>query len=84
LLLKGTQILTAQGERPIEDLQIGEMVLTVSGEAKPIKWIGRMRFERGEQGSWHKAVAPNKNRARCIQCDLPHSDLCVSTVTAFS
>src|SRR5712691_11922638 len=49
--LKGTQILTAQGERPIEDLQIGEMVSTVSGEAKSIKWIGHMRFERHGQAS---------------------------------
>jgi Hint domain-containing protein len=76
--LKGTQILTAQGERPIEDLQIGEMVLTVSGEAKPIKWIGRMRFERGEQGSWHKAVAPIRIARGAFNGDLPHSDLCVS------
>ncbi len=76
--LKGTQILTAEGERPIEDLQIGEMVLTVSGEAKPIKWIGHMRFERDGQASWDDEVAPVKIARGAFNGDLPHSDLFVS------
>jgi Hint domain len=76
--LKGTQILTAQGEQPIEDLQIGEMVLTVSGEAKPIKWIGHMRFERDGQALWDDEVAPVKIARGAFNGDLPHSDLFVS------
>ena len=76
--LKGTQILTAEGERPIEDLQIGEMVLTVSGGAKPIKWIGHMRFERDGQASWDDEVAPVKIARGAFNGDLPHSDLFVS------
>jgi Hint domain-containing protein len=76
--LKGTQILTIQGERPIEDLQIGEMVLTVSGEAKPIKWIGRMRFERDGEVSWDDEVAPVKIGLGAFNGELPHSDLYVS------
>jgi hypothetical protein len=76
--LKGTQILTAQGERPIEDLRIGEMVLTVSGEAKPIKWIGHMRFERDGQESWDDEVAPVRIARGAFNGDLPHRDLYVS------
>src|SRR5262245_53966362 len=76
--LKGTRILTAQGERPIEDLRIGDMVQTVSGETKPIKWIGHMRFERDGQGSWDDEVAPVKIARGAFNGELPHSDLYVS------
>jgi hypothetical protein len=76
--LKGTQILTAHGERPIEDLQIGEVILTVSGEAKPVKWIGQMRFERDGQASWDDEVAPIKIARGAFNGELPHTDLYVS------
>jgi hypothetical protein len=76
--LKGTQILTPQGERPIEHLQIGDLVTTVSGKAKPVKWIGSMRFERDGQGSWDDEIAPVKIARGAFNGELPHSDLYVS------
>ena len=76
--LKGTQIRTPQGERLVEDLRIGDLVLTVSGDTKPIKWIGRMRFERDGRTSWDKAVAPIRIACGAFNGDLPHSDLYVS------
>jgi len=77
-LLKGTQILTPQGERSIEDLQVDELVQTVSGEAKSIKWIALMRFERDGQASWDDAVAPIKIARGAFNGELPHKDLYVS------
>lgn len=37
----GTLILTPNGERAIEDLQVGDMVLTSENGQRPIRWIGR-------------------------------------------
>ena len=51
--LRGTAIATAAGEAAIETLQIGDNVLTASGQLRPLKWIGRRsyaaRFARGNE-----------------------------------
>jgi hypothetical protein len=38
---RGTLIATETSEVPVEDLAIGDYVMTKSGTARPIKWIGR-------------------------------------------
>jgi hypothetical protein len=76
--LKGTQILTPSGERSVEDLEIGELISTVSGERKPIKWIGRTRINRDGQASWSDAVAPIRILKGAFNGGLPHSNLYVS------
>src|SRR6476619_5749336 len=37
--LKGTKILTGEGERKIEDLKIGDLLPTRLGGLRPIQWI---------------------------------------------
>ncbi|WP_298494445.1 Hint domain-containing protein [uncultured Maritimibacter sp.] len=44
--VKGTLILTPRGERRIEDLQPGDLVLTADNGPKAIGWIGRQRLGR--------------------------------------
>ena len=38
--LAGTHILTDQGERKIEGLRVGDRVLTDSGDARAVRWLG--------------------------------------------
>jgi Hint domain len=66
----GTRIKTPEGETNIEQLQIGDHVLTASGEAKPIKFIGR-------SGAWRNE-GPVKISRFAIDGKVPHSDLYIS------
>ena len=45
----GTMILTSHGDRPIETLQVGDMVVTRDQGVRPIRWIGK-RTVRGRGG----------------------------------
>jgi hypothetical protein len=56
--LEGTQILTPTGEMPIQDLKIGDTVVTRWSGIQPIKWIGRQSYS----AQLCKATAP---RSRC-------------------
>ncbi len=42
--LRGTMILTPEGEIPVEALRIGDAVVTKFGGVQAIKWIGRQSF----------------------------------------
>jgi Hint domain len=75
--LAGTRIKTAEGEINIEELRIGDSVLTGSGEAKPIKFIGRRRVSRERTGPWN-GEGPVKISRFTIDGKAPHSDLYVS------
>ena len=76
--LKGTLIQTPEGERAIEVLEIGDLVTTLDGVAKPVKWIGRVRFDREGARSWSPEVAPVKIEAGSLDGSLPVHDLYVS------
>ena len=39
--LPGTLVATPAGERMVEDIAAGDMVLTAEGKVVPVKWIGR-------------------------------------------
>jgi hypothetical protein len=69
------------GETNIEELRIGDNVLTASGEAKPIKFIGRREVSRDRAGPWN-GDGPVKISRFAIDGNAPHSDLYVSPAHA--
>jgi Hint domain len=75
--LRGTQIRTEVGEVAIEELRIGDRVMTLSGEAKPIRWIGHRRYAH-QFVQDHRDVTPVCFRAGSLGQGLPLRDLSVS------
>lgn len=75
---RGTYLLTPTGERRVEDLQIGDLVTTLNGEAKSIQWIGRRVYRRATGSSYPKSVLPVRVAAGALGPDAPHRDLLIS------
>ena len=76
--LPGTRIKTTEGEINIEELRIGDNVLTASGDTKPIKFIGRRKVSRERTGPCKTGEGPVKISRFAIDGKVPHSDLYVS------
>lgn len=75
--LKGTRILTPTGEVAIEDLRIGDSVVTRWQGIQPIKWIGRQSYaERFLKGGRDRI--PVRIKAGALGPRVPARDLSVS------
>jgi hypothetical protein len=74
--LRDTLIATPAGEVPVQHLQVGDMVCTVQGAARPILWLGegRVLAARGRRS----AATPVIVRKGALGPNLPHRDLRVT------
>jgi len=72
----GTMIATGTGERAVEELCIGDPVMTAEGKIVAVRWVGRQTLFPQFTG---ERTAPVRIRAGALGDGLPHSDL---TVTA--
>jgi hypothetical protein len=76
--LRGTRVWTPSGESRVEDLKINDLVVTSSGEAKPIQWVWRRRVERQSEPKWGDEVAPIRLARSALGPNTPHRDLYLS------
>lgn len=75
--LRGTRIATPTGDVQIEDLQIGDLVETVRGQAFAVKWIGRSFYTRTGL-RWNDGVAPIRIAQHALAPQIPRRDLYLS------
>lgn len=74
---RGTLILTDTGEVPVEDLAVGDRIISLSGEKRPIRWVGRRRIDLTAHPR-PKTVAPVRIQRDAFADSMPHTDLLVS------
>jgi hypothetical protein len=77
--LKGTIIRTADGDRKIEDLAVGDLLPTIFGGTCAIQWIGYYPYRRSDQATpWVKDALPVRVARSALGPNTPHADLYVT------
>jgi Hint domain/RTX calcium-binding nonapeptide repeat (4 copies) len=78
---RGTMIRTADGDMPVENMTEGDFVMTLSGKARPVRWIGRQSYHRRFlEGK--RSLTPVCITAGALGADLPQRDLWLSPLHA--
>jgi hypothetical protein len=77
--LKGTVIETIGGARSIEDLAVGDMLPTVFGGARPVRWIARSSFKKSDPSRpWARDLLPVRIARSALGPNVPRADLYVT------
>ncbi|MBF0859143.1 hypothetical protein HKD24_07925 [Gluconobacter sp. LMG 31484] len=77
----GTLIATPGGERPVEDLKIGDPILTATGKVRPVHWIGRRAYDP-LFAYGNRDILPVLIQAGALAEGLPQRDLVISPLHA--
>lgn len=75
--VNGTFIATECGEMLVEDLKIGDLVYTIGGELKPIRWIGK-RDVTSQELAQNEKLRPIKFAVGSMGESIPKRDLWLS------
>jgi hypothetical protein len=75
--VRGARILTARGEVAVEDLAVGDLAFTVSGDVRPIVWLGHRAIDIFRHPD-PEAVRPVRVGENAFGEGLPRRDLWLS------
>ncbi len=75
--MAGTKILTPRGEVAVEHLHEGDLVQTVSGHSRAIRWTGGRRVEFHRRPN-RQRILPVRIAAHAFGADRPKRDLLLS------
>jgi Hint domain len=76
--MKGTTIETAEGDRKIEGLAVGDLLPTVFGGICPIQWIGYYSYKKSNKAPWVKDVPPVRVARSALGPNMPRADLYIT------
>lgn len=72
----GTPILTVTGEKPVEELRPGDLLVGAFGKTARVKWIG---YQTGSKALTPSArLCPVRIKAGALGYNVPHTDLVVT------
>jgi len=74
---RGARIATARGDVAVEDLRVGDLVITASGGRKPVRWLGHRALDCRHHAN-PRAVWPVRVAAGAFADDRPTRDLWLS------
>jgi len=73
----GTRVLTDRGEIAVENLAIGDTLVTASGARRPVRWLGNRRVNCARYAD-PAVIWPIRIQAGAFAPDVPSRDLWVS------
>jgi Ni/Co efflux regulator RcnB len=77
--LEGTAIRTANGDKRVEDLAVGDLLPTVFGGTSAIQWIGHYGFKKTDPTkAWVRSVLPIRVARSALGPNVPYADLYVT------
>jgi hypothetical protein len=77
--LKGTKIRTLAGDTEVESLVPGDILPTVFGGPRPVRWVGQYRFRKGDPSRpWVEGVLPIRIASSALGAGVPDADLYVT------
>jgi hypothetical protein len=78
--LEGTEILTSDGPKRIEQLAVGDLLVTEFGGLRPIQWIGYYSYKRADASKpWARGALPVRLAPSAIAPGIPSADLYVTS-----